>query len=90
VRDPRLGRDVAVKVSAQQFTDRFEREARAIAALNHSKHLHKETRSADSRGLAIVAALVAPAAFAAGTSIPGQTGPAARPPALRGMPTPRQ
>src|ERR1700683_1444455 len=34
-RDPRLGRDVAIKVSAQQFTDRFEREARAIAALNH-------------------------------------------------------
>jgi len=24
-RDPRLGRDVAIKVSAQQFTDRFER-----------------------------------------------------------------
>src|SRR6202451_461114 len=35
-RDPQLGRDVAIKVSAQQFTDRFEREARAIAALNHS------------------------------------------------------
>ncbi|HTA47012.1 MAG TPA: protein kinase [Bryobacteraceae bacterium] len=35
-RDPRLGRDVAIKVSAQQFTDRFEVEARAIAALNHS------------------------------------------------------
>jgi eukaryotic-like serine/threonine-protein kinase len=35
-RDPRLGREVAVKVSAQQFTDRFEREARAIAALNHT------------------------------------------------------
>jgi Tol biopolymer transport system component/tRNA A-37 threonylcarbamoyl transferase component Bud32 len=34
-RDPRLGRDVAIKISAQQFTDRFEREARAIAALNH-------------------------------------------------------
>src|SRR6202158_92744 len=34
-RDPRLGRDVAIKVSAHQFTDRFEREARAIAALNH-------------------------------------------------------
>jgi eukaryotic-like serine/threonine-protein kinase len=33
--DPRLGRDVAIKVSAQQFTDRFEREARAIASLNH-------------------------------------------------------
>jgi len=35
-RDPRLGRDVAIKVSAHQFTDRFEREARAIAALNHT------------------------------------------------------
>ena len=34
--DPRLRRDVAIKVSAQQFSDRFEREARAIAALNHS------------------------------------------------------
>jgi serine/threonine protein kinase len=29
------GRDVAIKVSAQQFTERFEREARAVAALNH-------------------------------------------------------
>ena len=35
-RDPRLNRDVAIKVSAQQFSDRFEREARAIAALNHT------------------------------------------------------
>ena len=34
-RDPRLGRDVAIKISAQQFTERFEREARAVAALNH-------------------------------------------------------
>ena len=34
--DSRLHRDVAVNVSAQQFTDRFEREARAIAALNHT------------------------------------------------------
>src|SRR5208283_4601880 len=34
-RDPRLNRDVAIKFSAHQFTDRFEREARAIAALNH-------------------------------------------------------
>src|SRR5713226_6516614 len=33
--DSRLGRDVAIKVSAAQFTERFEREARAIAALNH-------------------------------------------------------
>src|SRR5690349_17267450 len=34
-RDPRLGRDVAVKVSAERFSERFEREARAVAALNH-------------------------------------------------------
>src|ERR1700674_4477608 len=34
--DPRLKRDVAIKVSAAQFTERFEREAQAIAALNHS------------------------------------------------------
>jgi eukaryotic-like serine/threonine-protein kinase len=34
-RDTRLNRDVAIKVSAQQFTERFEREARAVAALNH-------------------------------------------------------
>ena len=34
-RDPRLGRDVAIKISAQQFSGRFEREARAIAGLNH-------------------------------------------------------
>ena len=33
--DPRLGREVAIKVSAAQFTERFEREARAVAALNH-------------------------------------------------------
>jgi serine/threonine protein kinase len=34
-RDPRLGRDVAVKVSQEQFTERFEKEARVIASLNH-------------------------------------------------------
>ena len=34
-RDPRLKRDVAIKVSAAQFTERFEREAEAIGALNH-------------------------------------------------------
>src|ERR1700674_1718693 len=31
----RLNRDVAIKVSAAQFSERFEREAKAIAALNH-------------------------------------------------------
>jgi eukaryotic-like serine/threonine-protein kinase len=32
--DTRLGRRVAIKVSAREFSDRFEREARAISALN--------------------------------------------------------
>src|SRR6202049_1535573 len=39
-RDPRLNRDVAIKVSARQFSGRFEREARAIAALNHPNICH--------------------------------------------------
>jgi eukaryotic-like serine/threonine-protein kinase len=34
-RDPRLNREVAVKISADRFTERFQREARAIASLNH-------------------------------------------------------
>src|SRR3989454_8573408 len=34
-RDPRLGREVATKISAERFSERFEREARAIASLNH-------------------------------------------------------
>ena len=38
--DSRLGRDVAIKVSAEQFSERFEREARAIAALNHTNICH--------------------------------------------------
>ncbi|TFH66130.1 MAG: serine/threonine protein kinase, partial [Gemmatimonadales bacterium] len=34
-KDTRLDRTVAVKVSTVQFSERFEREARAVAALNH-------------------------------------------------------
>ena len=34
-RDTRLDRTAAVKVAKADFTDRFEREARAVAALNH-------------------------------------------------------
>ena len=34
-RDTRLGRDVAIKVSDQRFSKRFEREARVISSLNH-------------------------------------------------------
>jgi len=33
--DTRLGRKVAIKISVEQFSGRFEREARAISALNH-------------------------------------------------------
>jgi serine/threonine protein kinase len=34
-RDIRLDRMVAIKVSKEKFSERFEREARAVAALNH-------------------------------------------------------
>ena len=34
-RDTRLDRIVALKVSKHEFSERFEREARSIAALNH-------------------------------------------------------
>src|SRR5215831_12331295 len=34
-RDTRLDRTVAIKVSKEAFSERFEREARAVAALNH-------------------------------------------------------
>jgi tetratricopeptide (TPR) repeat protein/predicted Ser/Thr protein kinase len=33
--DTRLGREVAIKVARQEFSGRFEREARALAAFNH-------------------------------------------------------
>src|SRR5690349_9926867 len=39
-RDTRLDRTVAIKISQREFTDRFEREARAIAALNHPNICH--------------------------------------------------
>ena len=38
--DTRLDRVVAIKVAKEQFPDRFEREARAIAALNHPNICH--------------------------------------------------
>jgi eukaryotic-like serine/threonine-protein kinase len=38
--DPRMGRDVALKVSAERFNDRFDREVRAVAALNHPNICH--------------------------------------------------
>jgi Tol biopolymer transport system component len=39
-RDMRLGRVVAIKVSREEFTERFTREARSIAALNHTNICH--------------------------------------------------
>src|SRR5580765_2289696 len=33
--DSRMGREVAIKVSEQKFSERFEREVRLIASLNH-------------------------------------------------------
>jgi eukaryotic-like serine/threonine-protein kinase len=33
--DARLRRDVAIKVAAERFSERFDREVRAVAALNH-------------------------------------------------------
>ena len=38
--DPRMGREVAIKVCAERFSDRFEREVRAVAALNHPNICH--------------------------------------------------
>lgn len=35
-RDTRLNRIVAIKISNEHFSERFEREAQAVAALNHS------------------------------------------------------
>ncbi len=39
-RDTRLDRTVAIKKSGQAFSERFEREAQAIAALNHPHICH--------------------------------------------------
>src|SRR5437016_14396936 len=38
-RDTRLDRIVAIKVSKEKFSERFEREARAVAALNRSSEV---------------------------------------------------
>src|SRR5215831_2530337 len=42
VRDPRMGREVAIKLAGERFSERFSREVHAIAALNHPNicHIH--------------------------------------------------
>ena len=39
-RDTRLNRDVAIKVSLERFSERFEREAQVIASVNHANICH--------------------------------------------------
>src|ERR1700692_4568912 len=39
-RDSRMGREVAIKISAEHFSDRFSREVHAVAALNHPNICH--------------------------------------------------
>ena len=39
-RDPRMGREVAIKLSDERFSDRFSREVHAVAALNHPNICH--------------------------------------------------
>src|SRR5664279_5419589 len=38
--DDRLRRDVAIKVSNSEFSERFTREARTVASLNHTNIAH--------------------------------------------------
>ncbi len=45
--DPRMGRDVAIKISAERFSDRFSREVHAVAALNHPNICHLYDVGAD-------------------------------------------
>ncbi len=39
-RDSRMGRDIAIKVAAAQFSDRFSREVHTVAAVNHANLCH--------------------------------------------------
>jgi serine/threonine-protein kinase len=43
--DTRLNREVAIKVSAERFSERFTQEANVIASLNHP-HIATSTTSA--------------------------------------------
>jgi len=55
-RDTRLDRIVAIKVSQAKFSERFEREARAVAALNHPNicHLYDVGSSPEAPGYLVM------------------------------------
>ncbi len=59
-RDPRMGREVAIKVSAERFSDRFEREVRAVAALNHPNICHVYDLAPATRSMAALAIICMP------------------------------
>ena len=81
-RDPRLGREVAIKVLPEQFAkdahrrERFEREARAVAALSHPNilALHDVGTHDD-----LTYAVMAPSSRPSGSALPS----ALRPPAAQ-------
>ncbi|MGB7218655.1 MAG: hypothetical protein WBD07_07590 [Vicinamibacterales bacterium] len=51
--DPRLGRDVAIKVAAEAFTERFTREARAPVAFEEFADPKKRMEWARDKGLSV-------------------------------------
>ncbi len=55
-RDMRLDRVVAIKISRQEFSERFEREARAISSLNHPNicQLYDIGKQADGSGYLVM------------------------------------
>ena len=53
-KDTRLPRDVAIKVSAAQFTERFARETKIIAGLNHPNICTLHDVGPNSRGKPLV------------------------------------
>ena len=55
-RDTRLDRIVAIKISQAKFSERFEREARAVAALNHPNicQIHDAGSSSDAPGYLVM------------------------------------
>src|SRR5690242_18496841 len=61
-RDTRLERDVALKISSAQFTERFEREAKIIATLNHPNicTLHDVGTSPDAPGFLVMELIEGP------------------------------